>query len=173
MMKTPEVASSSINRRHVVAASLGGLGLAALDRAEATAQDRVARRGPDRRQGPASDHEAGNLAGQAALAVPEGPHQCRDRRPGRADRRGAGGDRRDRGQGDRALPGRQRPAPGGSSLAGDLPPRLLSRRPDPHQRLERHRHGLVGHQGQGAGRAGLRAARRPDAATGARLRSCA
>ena len=40
-MKTPEVASGLINRRHVVAASLGGLGLAALDRAEATAQDRV------------------------------------------------------------------------------------------------------------------------------------
>ena len=41
MMKTPQVASSLINRRQVVAASLGGLGLAALDRAEVTAQDRV------------------------------------------------------------------------------------------------------------------------------------
>ncbi len=40
-MKTPEVASGLINRRRVVAASLGGLGLAALERAEATAQDRV------------------------------------------------------------------------------------------------------------------------------------
>ena len=37
-------------------------------------------------------------------------------------------------------------------------------------RSERHRHGPLGHQGQGAGRSGLRAAGRPDAATGARLR---
>ena len=68
-------------------------------------------------------------------------------------------------QGDRAVPGRQGPAPGGPPLAGDLPPRLLPRRPDPDQRPERHRHGALGHQGQGPRRAGLRAARRPDAAT--------
>jgi len=45
-MKTPEVALGLINRRHVVAASLGGLGLAALDRAEATAQNRAAGEAP-------------------------------------------------------------------------------------------------------------------------------
>ena len=73
-------------------------------------------------------------------------------------------------RGDRALPGRQGPAPGRAPLAGDLPPRLLPRRPDPDQRAERHRPGAVGHQGQGAGRAGLRAARRPDARPRPRLR---
>jgi galactonate dehydratase len=41
-MKQPEIVTGLINRRHVVAASLGGLGLAALGRADATAQDRVA-----------------------------------------------------------------------------------------------------------------------------------
>jgi len=40
-MKTPHAASGLINRRQLVASSLGALGLAALDRAEATAQDRV------------------------------------------------------------------------------------------------------------------------------------
>ena len=34
-------------------------------------------------------------------------------------------------QGNRAVPDRQRPAAGRASLAGDLPPRLLSRRPGP------------------------------------------
>jgi galactonate dehydratase len=38
-MKTPELTSGLINRRRVVAASLGGLGLAALDRAEVRGQD--------------------------------------------------------------------------------------------------------------------------------------
>jgi galactonate dehydratase len=38
-MKTPEIASRMINRRHIVTASLGGLGLAALDRREAAAQE--------------------------------------------------------------------------------------------------------------------------------------
>ena len=79
-------------------------------------------------------------------------------------------DGRGGGQGDRALPGRQGPAAGRPSLAGDLPPRLLSRRPDPDQRPERHRHGPLGHQGQGARRAGVRAAGRPDATAGPRLR---
>jgi galactonate dehydratase len=46
MMKTPDVASCLISRRHIVAASLGGLGLAALDRAEATAQDRASGEAP-------------------------------------------------------------------------------------------------------------------------------
>jgi galactonate dehydratase len=41
-MKPQEVAAGLFNRRHVFAASLGGLGLAALGRAEATAQDHVA-----------------------------------------------------------------------------------------------------------------------------------
>ena len=68
----------------------------------------------------------------------------------------------DGGQGDRAVPRRQGPAAGRAPLAGDLPPRLLPRRPGAHQRPQRHRHGAVGHQGQGARRAGLRAARRAD-----------
>ena len=76
----------------------------------------------------------------------------------------------DGGQGDRAVPGRQGPAAGRPPLAGDLPPRLLPRRPGPHQRPQRHRHGPVGHQGQGPRRAGLRAARRPDPRPGPRLR---
>jgi galactonate dehydratase len=45
-MKTRKIASGLINRRHVVAASLGGLGLAALDRVEATAQNPVASEAP-------------------------------------------------------------------------------------------------------------------------------
>ena len=45
------------------------------------------------------------------------------------------------------------PRPRGASLAGHLPSRLLSRRPDSHQRPERHRSGAVGHQGQGPRRA--------------------
>ena len=56
-------------------------------------------------------------------------------------------------------------------LAGDLPARVLSRRADPHQCPERDRHGALGHQGQGAGRAGLRAAGRADARPGPRLRA--
>ena len=40
-MKTAEVALDLINRRHVIGASLGGLGLAALDGATAAAQDRA------------------------------------------------------------------------------------------------------------------------------------
>ncbi len=40
-MKTPDVSSSMIKRRHIVGASLGGLGLLALDRGEATAEDRA------------------------------------------------------------------------------------------------------------------------------------
>ena len=50
-------------------------------------------------------------------------------------------------------------------LAGHLPPRVLSRRPDPHQRAVGHRPGAVGHQGQGARRARLRAARAARRAT--------
>ena len=45
-MKTRKIASGLINRRHVVAASLGGLGLAALDRVEATAQNPVSTEAP-------------------------------------------------------------------------------------------------------------------------------
>ena len=56
----------------------------------------------------------------------------------------------------------------GAPLAGDLPARVLSRRPDAHRRVERHRPGAVGHQGQGAGRAGVRTAGRPDARQGPR-----
>jgi galactonate dehydratase len=41
-MKKPKVASGRVSRRQVVAASLGGLGLAALDRADVMAQDRIA-----------------------------------------------------------------------------------------------------------------------------------
>ncbi len=40
-MKTPEAASGFFNRRQLVAASLGGLGLAALKRADVTAQERT------------------------------------------------------------------------------------------------------------------------------------
>ncbi len=42
------------------------------------------------------------------------------------------------------------PAPGRQTLAGDLPARLLSGRPDSHQRAQRHRPGSLGYQGQGA-----------------------
>jgi len=40
-MKTRQDASGPLNRRHVIAASVAGLGLAALDRVEATAQSRI------------------------------------------------------------------------------------------------------------------------------------
>ncbi len=74
-------------------------------------------------------------------------------------------------RGDRTLPGRQRPPARRPSLAGDLSPRLLSRRPGADQRPQRHRPGAVGHQGQGARRAGLRTARRTDAQPRPRLRA--
>jgi galactonate dehydratase len=45
-MKTRKIAPGLINRRHVVAASLGGLGLAALERVEATAQNPVSTEAP-------------------------------------------------------------------------------------------------------------------------------
>ena len=97
---------------------------------------------------------------------------ARDRRPRRADHRGPGADLRHGGQGDRALPRGQGSARRGPPLAGDLPPRLLPRRADPDRGAERHRPGAVGHQGQGAGRAGVRVARRADAQQGPRLRPC-
>ncbi len=150
-----------MNRREALAA--GAIGLTAVAAA-------AAERRPHQPQGWSEDHQARNLPRPAALAVPQGPHRRRHRRPGRADRRGPGRDRRRRGQGDRAVPRRQGPAAGRAPLAGDLPPRLLPRRPGPDQRPERHRHGPLGHQGQGARRAGLRAARRPDAHEGPRLR---
>ena len=59
---------------------------------------------PDRRQRSAADHETGNLVRQAAVAVLEGSHQCRDCRTGGAGRRGASGDCRDRSERTRALP---------------------------------------------------------------------
>src|ERR1700678_1436259 len=39
-MKKPELASGRFSRRHIVAASLGGLGLASVNRVEAMAQNR-------------------------------------------------------------------------------------------------------------------------------------
>jgi galactonate dehydratase len=45
-MKPPRVASGSMNRRRAVAASFGALGLAALERAEASAQDRIGKDAP-------------------------------------------------------------------------------------------------------------------------------
>ncbi len=157
------------SRRSVLAGAFAALGWSAFDRAEAAAQERAGGSAPVAARDANQGHQAGDLHGQAALAVPQGPHRRRDRRPGRADRRGAGRDRGDGGQGDRALPDGQGPATGRAPLAGDLPARVLPRRADPDQRPQRHRHGALGHQGQGAGRARLRAAGRPDAGPGPRL----
>ena len=55
------------------------------------------------------------------------------------------------GRGDRAVPGRQGPAAGRAPLAGDLPPRLLPRRTDPHQRAQRHRQALWDIKGKALG----------------------
>ena len=126
---------------------------------------------PIQAKDPSQDHQARDLPGQTALAVSQDPHQRRHRRPRRADPRRPRAHLPGRHQGDRALPGRQGPAPRRAPLAGDLPPRLLPRRPDPHQRPQRHRPGALGHQGQGARRARLRAARRPHARPGPRLRA--
>ena len=55
------------------------------------------------------------------------------------------------GQRDGALPHRKRSASRSPSLAGHLPPRLLSRRADLDQCPQRHRSGPLGHQGQSLG----------------------
>ena len=158
-------------RRTFLREVFGALGAASLARPAAAATKTLRpARGEAAGRGKHPHHEARDVPRQAALAVPEGPHRRRHRRPRRAGRRRAGADVRRGRQGDRAVPGRQGPAAGRPPLAGDLPPRLLSRRPDPHQRAQRHRHGAVGHQGQGARRAGLRAARRADARPRPRLR---
>ena len=81
-----------LSRRSLIGTGLAGLGWAALT--DATEQrDKEA---PHQGERAAQNHQAGDLPGQAALAVPQGPHQRRDRRPGRADRRGPGADRRRR-----------------------------------------------------------------------------
>ncbi len=62
------------------------------------------------------------------------------------------------GQRDRAILAGQGSPTGGAPLASDLPARLLSRRPDSDQRLERNRHGPLGHQRESARGARLRTA---------------
>ena len=51
---------------------------------------RAAEGRPHQSQGRPQDHQARNLPRPAALAVPQGPHRRRHRRPRRADRRGPG-----------------------------------------------------------------------------------
>ena len=74
-------------------------------------------------------------------------------RPGRCDGRCG---RRLRDLAGRAGPTRRRGA-----LAPDVRGLALPRRLDPERGAQRHRARALGHQGQGAGRAGLAAARRP------------
>ena len=190
ILRTPVIAMKPIGPmsrrrrsflRSVLAAAGGAAALGAIGRPGRRRADgilRPPRRGrrrrpgrPARRRGrPDPDHPAGDDPRQAEVAVPQGPHRRRDRRPRRADRRGEGGDLRRRDQGAGGVPHRQGPEAGRPPLAGDVPPRLLSRRAGAHQRHQRRRHGPLGHQGQGPRRPRLRAARRADPDPNPRLR---
>ena len=122
----------------------------------------------DRGQPP--HHQARDVPRQAALAVPQGPHRRRHRRARRADRR--------RARADRAPTAVKEIEP---YLVGKDPRRVVHHwqaiyrhafyrgGPVLTSALSRHRHGAVGHQGQGARRAGLRAARRADARSQVRV----
>ena len=148
------------SRRSVLAGAFGALGWSAFDRAEAQAQERAGR------DAPVSARERIKITKLETLLVkPRWLFLKVHTDAGIV------------GLGEPIVEGRaltvaeavkeiepyllgQGPAAGGASLAGDLPARVLSRRADPDQRPERDRHGALGHQGQGAGRAGLRAAGR-------------
>ena len=140
------------SRRELLAGAFAAIGWAALDGREAGAQERSHPDAPLRPRERIKVTQAGDLARQAALAVPEDPHRCRASsawasRSSRAARATVADGR----QGDRAVPRRQGPAPGRPPLAGDLPPRLLPRRPGAHQRPERHRQALWDIKGKALG----------------------
>src|SRR4030095_7721761 len=114
-------------------------------------------------QGKHQNYQAGDIPGETQVALLEDSHQCRNHRTGRADHRGTSADVRTGGKGDRAVSDRKGSTSRGPSLAGNLPPRFLSRRGDNDQRAPGNLARPVGHQSRGTRGSDLRASWRPHA----------